>query len=306
MNISKTLHTIPVFYTEKQVANSQSFSPSAHKPKEVVESWQRLGIPLDIREPLRLTREVLALAHDWRYVEGVLEGRLVNGFGNTSPQVAASLPYTSGSLLSAATEALRNGHVAVSPTSGFHHAGYAQGGGFCTFNGLIVTARCLRETGQLAKGRIGILDCDHHYGDGSNDIIDRINARRWISHLSVGSLFHRAEHAEYFLSVLPNWIEEHFSDCDLILYQAGADPHIDDPLGGWLTTDQLLRRDTTAFETARRLGIPVAWNLAGGYQEPLRKVLDIHDNTLLACAAVYGVQAQASAPAATESNRDDS
>ena len=41
------------------------------------------------------------------------------------------------------------------------------------------------------------------------------------------------------------------------------------------------------FETVRKLGIPLAWNLAGGYQKPLRKVLDIHDNTMRACAAVY-------------------
>lgn len=27
-----------------------------------------------------------------------------------------------------------------------------------------------------------------------------------------------------------------FSDCDLLIYQAGADPHIADPLGGFLTT----------------------------------------------------------------------
>jgi hypothetical protein len=29
------------------------------------------------------------------------------------------------------------------------------------------------------------------------------------------------------------------ADCDVILYQAGADPHIEDPLGGWLTWTKL-------------------------------------------------------------------
>ena len=71
------------------------------------------------------------------------------------------------------------------------------------------------------------------------------------------------------------------------MYQAGADPHVDDPLGGWLTTEQLAERDHIVFESARDLGIPVAWNLAGGYQNPLRKVLDIHDNTLRAAAHVF-------------------
>jgi acetoin utilization deacetylase AcuC-like enzyme len=77
----------------------------------------------------------------------------------------------------------------------------------------------------------------------------------------------------------------------VILYQAGADPHVDDPLGGWLTTEQLAQRDRIVFETARAMQVPIAWNLAGGYQRPLRNVLDIHDNTLRACWQVYGVRA---------------
>ena len=76
-------------------------------------------------------------------------------------------------------------------------------------------------------------------------------------------------------------------DCDVILYQAGADPHIDDPLGGWLTTEQLYERDLLVFQAAAELGIPVAWNLAGGYQTPLSKVLRIHDGTMRACAETY-------------------
>jgi acetoin utilization deacetylase AcuC-like enzyme len=36
------------------------------------------------------------------------------------------------------------------------------------------------------------------------------------------------------------------ADCEVLLYQAGADPHINDPLGGWLTTAQLRERDRIA------------------------------------------------------------
>ena len=42
------------------------------------------------------------------------------------------------------------------------------------------------------------------------------------------------------------------------------------------------------FENAARIGVPIAWNLAGGYQSPLRNVLDIHDNTMRECVSVYG------------------
>ena len=79
-------------------------------------------------------------------------------------------------------------------------------------------------------------------------------------------------------------------DCDVILYQAGADQHINDPLGGFLTTLQLKERDRRVFEAASSLSVPIAWNLAGGYQVNsggIQAVLDIHNNTMLECAVVY-------------------
>ena len=80
-------------------------------------------------------------------------------------------------------------------------------------------------------------------------------------------------------------------DCDVILYQAGADPHVNDPFGGFLTTEQLRERDRLVFEAAHSLGIPIAWNLAGGYQEDkgggIQAVLDIHNNTMIECVSRY-------------------
>ena len=73
----------------------------------------------------------------------------------------------------------------------------------------------------------------------------------------------------------------------MLFYQAGADPHIDDPLGGYLTTEQMKRRDDIVFMVAKDLDLPIVWNLAGGYQEPFQKVLDIHQNTLDACLDNY-------------------
>ena len=186
-------------------------------------------------------------------------------------------------MLAAAREAIKNGLVAVAPCSGFHHAGYAEVAGFCTFNGLMVAALALHSSAQ-AK-RVGILDFDEHYGNGTDDIIDRLKID-WICHHSEGKEHRSPNDAEPFLVRVASIVEA-MGDCDVILYQAGADPHVDDPLGGWLTTGQLFERDIHVFETARRLGVPIAWNLAGGYQTPLRKVLDIHDNTMRACATSY-------------------
>ena len=38
---------------------------------------------------------------------------------------------------------------------------------------------------------------------------------------------------------------------------------------------------------AKAIGIPVVWNLAGGYQSPHERIIEIHRNTMLACVAVY-------------------
>ena len=277
------VNAIPVFYTPLMVAEAGSFSPSAAKPRAAVESWLTLSIPVRVITPEPASVEDLARAHLPAFVDAVLSCRSDNGFGNRSKAVAASLPYTSGAMLSAAREALRNGRVAAAPCSGFHHAGYANAGGFCTFNGLMVTATALYAAGEVK--RVGILDFDQHYGDGTGNIIDRLRID-WINHYSAGEHYGFATEARRFLSSIPGLVAA-MKDCDVILYQAGADPHIDDPLGGWLTTEQLYERDLLVFQAAAEWEIPVAWNLAGGYQTPLRKVLRIHDGTMRACGAVY-------------------
>ena len=87
----------------------------------------------------------------------------------------------------------------------------------------------------------------------------------WIEHHTQGLHFNSATDARdgQYEGWLARAIEKCL-DCDLVLYQAGADPHIDDPLGGILTTAQMSARDRLVFE---KLGhLPLVWNLAGGYQ----------------------------------------
>jgi acetoin utilization deacetylase AcuC-like enzyme len=294
---SHALKAIPIFYSERMVADIESFSPSAGKPRDVVQSWRALGLSLHIVSPQPVSVDQLCLAHDRDYVEDILACRTKNGFGNTSAAVAATLPWTSGAMLSAAREAIANGRVAVAPCSGFHHASHDSCHGFCTFNGLMVTAAVLLHEGRVA--RVGILDCDAHYGDGTEAIRSKLYLEDHVPHYTTGATWTRPDQAQAFLRTLPSIVES-FTGCDVLLYQAGADPHVDDPLGGWLTTAQLAERDRIVFETARRIGLPVAWNLAGGYQTPLRRVLDIHDNSLRICAHVFVATSDAAYPPAPE------
>ena len=282
---------IPVFYTPLMVADSESASPSAAKPAQVVASWMG-KFPIQVIEPLPLHSSDFCKAHAKMYVEGVLEGHFDNGFGNRSLKVAASLPYTSGAMFAAACRALTNKSVACAPVSGFHHAEWGQGMGYCTFNGLMVTALLLKETNPDI--RVGILDLDMHYGNGTDNIIEKTQSRSWIEHFTGGKDYSSPVQALSFFHHLGRMdgILARMAKCDLVLYQAGADPHVKDPHGGWLTTEQLQHRDAMVFDALKAANVPMAWNLAGGYQVEadgsIPKVLEIHDNTMRECVRVYG------------------
>ena len=281
---------IPVFFSDRMVSNADSFSPSDTKPAAVVKHWLDLGLPIHVVEPLLADVGDLSSAHNRAYVCGVLARAFFNGFHNKLLDVARSLPWTSGSMLSAANEAVRSGTVACSPSSGFHHAGWDFGGDYCTFNGLMVAAVALRNRGLVNK--VGILDCDMHYGNGTKDIIKYLHASRWIRHFTNNNEWNTESDASDFFTALRKAITK-MADCDLVLYQAGADSHVDDPLGGYLTTEQLRERDAVVFEGFAKLGVPVAWNLAGGYiKQPdgsIPTVLEIHTNTLTECIKAYNI-----------------
>lgn len=259
------------------------------KPAQGVADWRRHCLPMDLRSFDPLDPATPALAHAPADVDGVLAGKIANGFGNRKPQVAASLPFTGGSMLAPARQALANGQVACAPVSGFHHAGHAGGGGFCTFNGLMIAALALARAGRAA--RVGIRDLDQHWGDGTHGIIGRLGLD-WVSHHSPGPEAPSAGDAARCLRRRPRIVGT-FHDCDLLLYQAGADAHVDDPLGSWMTNEQLAEREREriVIEVAATIDVPVAWNPAGGCQRDadrgIEPVLAIRRRTLAACAGVF-------------------
>lgn len=275
--------TIPVFYREDILANIDSFSPSAGKPRLVLKAWLDGHLPIELLEFQRAASEDLALAHDPAYVNGVLRGDIPNGFGTTDPEVASTLPYTTGAMLAAARHALQRG-IACAPVSGFHHAHYDSSGGFCTFNGLAVTA--CKLLAEQRVHRILILDCDQHYGDGTDDILKRLRLSESVENATFGRWFRTSEDADRYLRKL-NAILATIGDYDLVLYQAGADAHVDDPLGGVLSTEQMRKRDRLVFTAAKEARVSLAWNLAGGYQKPISKIVTLHLNTMQECVNAY-------------------
>lgn len=279
-----------VFYSKSMVADiGRHTSPSSIKPQFVAEALRASGLPVVFVEPEPVTPQVIALAHSQKFVNQILSGEICNGFGNKSPEVIRSLPFTSGSMLCSALAALKDG-VACSLTSGFHHAGYSHAGGFCTFNGLMITARYLLTNEYV--NHVAIIDCDQHFGDGTENIIKQFGHSD-ITHISLGKWYHSPNDAVDYLNRLRKMDSEFVeSRPDIILYQAGADVHVNDPLGGVLTTEQMRERDEIVFGMAKRLGIPIAWNLAGGYQRDanggISSVVSLHVNTAeIACSIFH-------------------
>ncbi len=293
MNPPQTLpdsFRIPVFYSPRMVAQVGGYSPSAFKPELVAAALAASSLPITFRDPRPVSVLDFERVHSAAFVKGILACELANGFGDLDPEVARSLPYTSDSMLDSA-RAARPNLPAASLSSGFHHAGYACCQGFCTFNGLMVAAAALLEEGHVQ--RIAIVDADMHIGDGTDDILTmfpELNAQ--ILHVSLGRKYRRREHAPAYLETMRR-LEEVFRNDrpDVILYQAGADPHVNDPLGGILTSAELLERDHILFRIAHDQGIPVAWNLAGGYQRTeaggIDPVVELHLATFEEAVRVY-------------------
>ena len=266
-----------------------------HPDQDVVFDWiSTKKIPEFVRQsdrnyhiPTPLTVDQIAEAHDPKFVRSVMDGGTENGFGNRNPEINRSLLASNGSFLAAAVHALENGGVACSASQGFHHSHWDHCWGYCTFNGLMVTAVHLLERYDIQ--RVMIVDGDGHYGDGTDDIIRRMNLGGYVSHITRADLGDRklaeASTAKW-KSYFGDLIQHHKPG--IIMYQAGADAWDQDPYGvGYLSVKGLMRRDSGMFEAAKAAGIPLVWNLAGGYADPMQKTIDIHLNTLSMSDWVY-------------------
>lgn len=187
--------------------------------------------------------------------------------------------------------------VAFHPASGAHHAREKTGSGFCTFNYLVGAGRQLADEGAIE--RVLVLDLDTHQGNGTFELaatderfslFDVGGAQFGVKPREKGRHFIRlvANAKEYFAALehLPAFVDTHRPT--LIQYQAGMDCHESDRIGGvkGMTAERLAARDRLVFELARDRGIPICFNLAGGYQEDGTTVR-LHVETVRIAASVF-------------------
>ena len=259
------------------------------------------GAALTEHAPDPCPRQWLEAVHDPAYVEQVLtqtvprekERRI--GFPVT-PHIAARVQHTNGGTWLAAQLAMQHGYAANS-AAGSHHALHDTGAGYCVFNDLAVSANRLIASGDAR--RILVVDLDVHQGDGTasltagrEDIVTfsmhadkNFPVRKDRSDLDV-ALPDGMEDAAY-LDTLAKHLPTLLGTIrpDIVLYQAGVDPHRDDRLGRLaLSDDGLAARDRYVVAQARQRGIPVASALGRGYGTDQRKVAQRHANSMLVMA----------------------
>lgn len=230
------------------------------------------------------TFEQVTLAHDATYVseyaEGRLDGRAMRRIGFPWSEALVRRTFTAlGSTLLAAELALEHG-LACSTAGGTHHAFRAAGSGYCIFNDLAVAARWLHTRG-LAR-RVLIVDLDVHQGDGTASILrDDADLVTFSMHCDANFPFRKeasdldvalpvgADDTTYLAALaahLPDLLAQ--TRPNIVLYDAGVDPHRDDALGKLALSDEgLLRRDRYVLETCIQRGIPVATVIGGGYSK---------------------------------------
>ncbi|MEB3255061.1 MAG: histone deacetylase [Synechococcaceae cyanobacterium] len=239
-------------------------------------------------QPLPAPRRWMERVHRRCYLEAFAQGRLEAaaqrriGLPSSLALVRRTWLAVGGTVLTARL-ALRHG-LACHLAGGTHHAFPDYGSGFCIVNDVAVAARVLLENGAVR--RLLVVDLDVHQGDGtawifaqeprvftfSAHAVNNFPARKQQSDLDL-PLPDGMEDDEYLAAVgavLPGLLDGQRPD--LVLYNAGVDPHRQDRLGRLcLSSGGLWRRDQLVIEACRSRRIPLATLLGGGYDdlEPL-------------------------------------
>jgi acetoin utilization deacetylase AcuC-like enzyme len=249
--------------------------------------------------------DVLGAVHQEQYLDRVRNGTLsdreqrVLGLPWSTELVERGRRSTQGTL-EAARDAMVFGH-GMNLGGGTHHAGRASGRGYCLFNDLAVAITALRT--ERTVGRVAIVDCDVHQGDGTAELLQpdpdvftlslhggaNYPFRRATSNLDV-ELASGLGDDDYLVELAAALdVVEAWDAPDLVFFLAGADPWEGDRLGRLsLTKAGLAARDAMVMDRAESWGAAICVVLAGGYAPDVRDTVDINMATARALVSRAG------------------
>jgi len=264
----------------------------------------RVADPSQFHVPDRPPQAWIELVHTADYVNaycsGTLDPKAQRRIGLPwSPELVNRTCTAVGGTILTAQLALKSG-LACNTAGGTHHAFPSYGSGFCIFNDLAIASRVLQEL-ELVK-KILIVDLDVHQGDGTALIFQsdpsvftfsmhcEINfpGTKQQSDLDV-PLSEGMEDDEY-LQTLAQYLPDLLTEVkpDLVLYDAGVDPHLGDRLGKLALTDSgLYRREMQVLTTCVSQGFPVACVIGGGYAEDMDALVYRHSIVHRAATEVF-------------------
>jgi acetoin utilization deacetylase AcuC-like enzyme len=253
----------------------------------------------DFLAPAPARDEDVLLVHSKEYVHKLKTGTL-----SYAEQLRMEIPYSlelieacwlaAGGSILAARRALADGWAA-NIGGGFHHAYPDHGEGFCVLHDVAIAIRRMQFDRAIETAMV--IDTDVHHGNGTAAIFGGDST---VFSLSI----HQENNYPYpkppssldinledgvgddeYLAILDKNLHRAFEQFQpgLIFYIGGADPYREDQLGGLaLSFEGLERRDALVFDYARRLRIPLAITLAGGYARQVADTVRIHVGTILA------------------------
>jgi acetoin utilization deacetylase AcuC-like enzyme len=253
----------------------------------------------DFLAPDPATDEDVLLVHSQEYVR-----KLKTGMLTYTEKLRMEIPYSielieacwlaAGGSILAGRCALKDGWAA-NIGGGFHHAYPDHGEGFCVLHDVAIAIRRLQFDRAIETAMV--IDTDVHHGNGTAAIFGGDPTVFTIS-------IHQENNYPYpkppsnvdinledgvgdddYVAILEKNLGQAFEEFqpNLIFYIGGADPYREDQLGGLaLSLEGLKRRDELVFDCARRLKIPLAITLAGGYARRVADTVRIHVGTILA------------------------
>jgi acetoin utilization deacetylase AcuC-like enzyme len=304
--------TLNIFYSDEYCSGSQGFD-TYQKAKWIAKQIARKK-HIQIVKPNALTAvSTVSSFCEKRYIDAVADGIPLtlaesSGLSWDSSLFGRAMAHCSG-MIKACFYALRFG-VAGTLSSGFHHARYNRGKGFCTFNGLALATLHLDSRGivngtwakdmyipaaaDVRRKSIVILDVDAHCGGGTYSMIAHMPYVR-ILDLSTSQydryipedphVLRIVKKSERYLETLFELLQKIPDNTGLCIYNAGMDPHEDCHEGGLrgITRAILQERERMVFSAFRSRNIPVAFTIAGGYTGPKltqSQLVDLHMLTI--------------------------
>ncbi len=239
----------------------------------------------DVHHPVATSLHNLRRVHTAAYLESLQDPAVLSAvFGQpvADSQVSEILDIQrriAGGTIHATRLAVARRCTAAHLGGGLHHAGPADGAGFCVFNDVAIAVRRLQAKGFRAP--VLVIDLDLHDGNGTRAAFAddprvhtfSIHNQPWDDRpavastaLALGSGVTDDQLLAALRDSLPRVMAEHRPA--LVVYVAGTDAATDDAIGDWqITGAGMLARDQFVTEQVRALpgSVPFVIVLGGGY-----------------------------------------